>query len=117
MYAGTRGARGKIHFIAEELQDNKFVIHFELSASQLEKKDLFGKVDNGTPVAIVHNPLSSYWIVHACSYSNAMLVFEDTAPYVEGVMCLIAKEGMSKYILTIGYDERPSSQYRTPYIQ
>lgn len=30
--------------MAEELQDNKFDIHFELSASKLEKKDLFGKV-------------------------------------------------------------------------
>ena len=46
MYAGMHGARGMIHLIAEELQDNKFDIHFELSASKLEKKDLFGKVCN-----------------------------------------------------------------------
>lgn len=48
MYAGMPGARGKIHLMAEELQDNKFDIHFELSASKLEKKDLFGKVCNVT---------------------------------------------------------------------
>ena len=44
MHAVVSGPRGKIHFVAEELQDNKFDIHFELSASKLEKKDLFGKV-------------------------------------------------------------------------
>ena len=41
---GKPGGRGKIHLMAEELQDNKFDIYFELSASKLEKKDLFGKV-------------------------------------------------------------------------
>lgn len=46
MYAGMSRARGKIHLMAEELQDNKFDIHFELAASKLEKKDLFGKVCN-----------------------------------------------------------------------
>lgn len=44
MYTGKPGGRGKIHLMAEELQDNKFDIYFELSASKLEKKDFFGKV-------------------------------------------------------------------------
>eukprot|EP00731_Ephydatia_muelleri_P028931 Em0020g575a len=36
---------GKITIQAEEVQDSKFVVAFELSATKLEKKDLFGKSD------------------------------------------------------------------------
>ena len=35
---------GKITIQAEEVQDSKFVVDFELSATKLEKKDFFGKV-------------------------------------------------------------------------
>ncbi|KAL5473575.1 hypothetical protein EMCRGX_G028072 [Ephydatia muelleri] len=36
---------GKITIQAEEVQDSKFVVDFELSATKLEKKDFFGKSD------------------------------------------------------------------------
>ena len=39
-----KGSCGKIHLMAEELQDNKFDVHIQLSASKLDKKDFFGKV-------------------------------------------------------------------------
>ena len=35
---------GKITIQAEEVQDSKFIVDFELSATKLEKKDFFGKV-------------------------------------------------------------------------
>ena len=35
---------GKITIQAEEVQDSKFILNFELSATKLEKKDFFGKV-------------------------------------------------------------------------
>ncbi|KAL5473555.1 hypothetical protein EMCRGX_G028048 [Ephydatia muelleri] len=36
---------GKITIQAEEVQDSKFLLNFELSATKLEKKDFFGKSD------------------------------------------------------------------------
>ncbi|KAL5473572.1 hypothetical protein EMCRGX_G028068 [Ephydatia muelleri] len=36
---------GKITLQAEEVQDSKFIVNFELSATKLEKKDFFGKSD------------------------------------------------------------------------
>ena len=41
----TGSSRGKIRIQAEEVQDSKFTMHMELSASKLDKKDLFGKVN------------------------------------------------------------------------
>ena len=35
---------GTITVQAEEIQDSKFILDFQLSATKLEKKDLFGKV-------------------------------------------------------------------------
>ena len=35
---------GKITIQAEEVQDSKFIVDFQLSATKLEKKDFFGKV-------------------------------------------------------------------------
>ena len=37
--------RGEIVIIAEEVQDSKYNIAMQLSASHLDKKDFFGKVD------------------------------------------------------------------------
>lgn len=37
-------SRGQIIILAEEVQDSKFTIHMQLSATKLDKKDLFGKV-------------------------------------------------------------------------
>ena len=31
---------------AEEVQDSKFTVHMQLSASKLDKKDFFGKVSH-----------------------------------------------------------------------
>ena len=36
--------RGQIIVQAEEVQDSKFTVHMQLSASKLDKKDFFGKV-------------------------------------------------------------------------
>ena len=44
LFLGRNGSCGKIHLMAEELQDNKFDVHVQLSASKLDKKDFFGKV-------------------------------------------------------------------------
>ena len=41
---GLGDPRGQITILAEEVQDSKFTIHMQLSASKLDKKDLFGKV-------------------------------------------------------------------------
>ena len=38
-------SRGEIVIIAEEVQDSKYNIAMQLSASHLDKKDFFGKVD------------------------------------------------------------------------
>lgn len=40
--AGT--PRGQIYMTAEEMQDSKFNIQLQFSASNLDKKDFFGKV-------------------------------------------------------------------------
>jgi len=37
-------SRGQIMIQAEEVQDSKYNIHMQLSASKLDKKDFFGKV-------------------------------------------------------------------------
>ena len=36
--------RGQIIVQAEEVQESKFTVQMQLSASKLDKKDLFGKV-------------------------------------------------------------------------
>lgn len=46
-----KGSCGKIHLMAEELQDNKFDVHIQLSASKLDKKDFFGKSDPYVEIA------------------------------------------------------------------
>ena len=38
-------SRGEIVILAEEVQDSKYTIAMQLSASHLDKKDFFGKVD------------------------------------------------------------------------
>ena len=57
---GLGEARGQITILAEEVQDSKFTIHMQLSASKLDKKDLFGKVNlasnpNYTPNQLLHH--------------------------------------------------------------
>lgn len=37
-------SRGEIVILAEEVQDSKYTISMQLSASHLDKKDFFGKV-------------------------------------------------------------------------
>ena len=37
-------ARGQIIIQTEEVQESKFTVQMQLSASKLDKKDLFGKV-------------------------------------------------------------------------
>ena len=39
-------SRGEIVIVAEEVQDSKYTIAMQLSASHLDKKDFFGKVDS-----------------------------------------------------------------------
>ena len=46
MHAGKRGNFGKVHIQGEEVADNKFDIFLQLAASNLDKKDFFGKVCN-----------------------------------------------------------------------
>ena len=57
---------GKITIQAEEVQDSKFVVDFELSATKLEKKDLFGKVGIEAGLDVFnHQPLCiSYPLIH-----------------------------------------------------
>ena len=44
VYAGKHGNFGKVHIQGEEVADNKFDISLQLAASNLDKKDFFGKV-------------------------------------------------------------------------
>ncbi len=43
-FTGT--VTGEIIITAEEVRDSKFSLHMQLSASKLDKKDLFGKVSS-----------------------------------------------------------------------
>lgn len=44
LLAGKHGNFGKVHIQGEEVADNKFDIFLQLAASNLDKKDFFGKV-------------------------------------------------------------------------
>ena len=44
LFAGKHGNFGKVHIQGEEVADNKFDIFLQLAASNLDKKDFFGKV-------------------------------------------------------------------------
>ena len=38
---------------AEEVQDSKFTVHMQLSASKLDKKDFFGKVSHLSMIMVI----------------------------------------------------------------
>ena len=78
--------RGQIIVQAEEVQDSKFVVQMQLSASKLDKKDLFGKVSKVTLVTC-HLPNSSIVIYgfSLCLLTVAvgrMLCIQTYLPYL-----------------------------------
>ena len=62
-------SRGEIVILAEEVQDSKYTIAMQLSASHLDKKDFFGKVHEDCKsrvLSMYHDVVVVYTHVYAC---------------------------------------------------
>ena len=77
---------GKITIQAEEVQDSKFVVDFELSATKLEKKDLFGKVDIEADLHVLDQSIFIFHsLVHKHTHTHTHTHTHNTQPLQNAV--------------------------------